>query len=149
MENRGEAQKIQLNKNSSTTIYKNDMEKEIVIKDGFKLMNDNQIYSQFLLNTSSENIENWANISNEVFERFISNYKTRTEAINKIVELIIENKLNGVNIDFKDIKDYDSFKRFVIELTPRLREMGVATSLKLNNKTEKDDFKNIVDYIIE
>ncbi len=149
MENRGEAQKIQLNKNSSTTIYKNDIEKEIVIKDGFKLMNDNQIYSQFLLNTSSENIENWANISNEVFERFISNYKTRTEAINKIVELIIENKLSGVNIDFKDIKDYDEFKRFVIELTPRLREMGVSTSLKLNDKVKKDDFKNIVDYIIE
>lgn len=149
MENRGEAQKIQLNKNSSITIYKNDIEKEIVIKDGFKLMNDNQIYSQFLLNTSSENIENWANISNEVFERFISNYKTRTEAINKIVELIIENKLSGVNIDFKDIKDYDEFKRFVIELTPRLREMGVSTSLKLNDKVKKDDFKNIVDYIIE
>lgn len=149
MENRGEAQKIQLNKNSFTTIYKNDIKKEIVIKDGFKLMNDNQIYSQFLLNTSSENIENWANISNEVFERFISNYKTRTEAINKIVELIIENKLSGVNIDFKDIKDYDEFKRFVIELTPRLREMGVSTSLKLNDKVKKDDFKNIVDYIIE
>ena len=40
-------------------------------------------------------------------------------------------------------------KRFVIEMTPKLREVGISTGIVLNNNIKKEDNKNIEDFIIE
>ena len=37
----------------------------------------------------------------------------------------------------------------MIELTPKLREIGITTCLVLNNDMEEKDYINIVDYIVE
>ena len=40
-------------------------------------------------------------------------------------------KLDGINIDFENMKqeDKDLYSRFIIELTPRLKDMGLAISV--------------------
>lgn len=143
---RKEAQKIKVNSNSYTTVYKNDVETKVAIKDILTLIESNKI--NINSNENQDNSEVWATISNNIFEQFISNYNSRTEIINMIVDQLSKNKLNGVNIDFTQVTDYEKFKRFVIELTPRLREIGLSTALTLNNNIKKSDFVNVVDYII-
>lgn len=146
MEERQEAKDIKIINDSTIVIEKNNIETEVIIKDFFKLINNEQI--EITENNSPNETETWANIPNNIFEKFLSNYEIRTEIINKIVELILANNIDGVNINFQEISDYEAFKRFVIELTPRLREIGLSTSIKLNSEIKKDDFINIVDYII-
>lgn len=145
MEIRPSAQKIKIDKNLNGNIIKNGEKISISIKQYFKT-NNNQIY----INTDVKEEENeiWAIISQNEFEDMIKSYKERTQTIDKIVELLLEKNIKGIYIDFNNIKDYNTFKRFVIEMTPKLREVGIKTCLKLNNKIKKADFINIVDYII-
>lgn len=146
MEVRKEAKKIKLDKNLSANIEKYDKKVKIKIEDYFKKEND-KIY----INSEIENLEEqelWAKISEKDFEEDISKNIKRTETINKIVKLLLEQNIKGVYIDFEMIKNYFDFERFVIEMVPKLREVGITTSLKLNKDIKKSDFINIVDYII-
>ena len=81
----------------------------------------------------------------------LKEYKTRTNVINTIVNEVIGNNVNGVIIDFDNIEDDEKevVKRFMIELTPKLREIGIDTCIVLNKNIEKNDYINVVDYIIE
>ena len=36
----------------------------------------------------------------------------------------------------------------IIELAPRLREMGISTNIVLNSSIDENKYKEIVDYII-
>ena len=78
----------------------------------------------------------------------ISNYKTRTQLIDTIVEFVSKYKVRGINLDFQKVDNQDSFDRFVIELTPRLRELGITTNIILNNSFEETKLIGIVDYLI-
>ena len=40
------------------------------------------------------------------------------------------------------------FDRFIIELTPRLRELGITTNVILNNSFEETNIIGIVDFLI-
>lgn len=78
----------------------------------------------------------------------ISNYKTRTQLIDTIVEFVSKYKVRGINLDFQKVDNQDSFDRFVIELTPRLRELGITTNIILNNSFEETKLIGVVDYLI-
>ena len=65
------------------------------------------------------------------------------------MDKVIENDISGIVVDFNGIENKEGMLRFIIELTPRLREVGVNTSIVLNENIEKDNYTNIVDYIIE
>ena len=62
----------------------------------------------------------------------LGDYKSRTKLIDAIVSKSIENNINGVSIDFKEI-DSNNMMRFIIELAPKLREIGITTCIVLNN----------------
>jgi len=148
MKVRGEGAKISKEDYNRGTF--NILNNKVVMKDIFS---NNQNEEQI----SIEGCKVWAPISNdsitnqgnELLEGILKDYKARTTFIDLIVEKSIENNINGITIDIKGIKDKQVLKRFVIECTPKLRELGISTCIVLNENIEKQDYINIVDYIVE
>ena len=84
----------------------------------------------------SNNYKVWPMIQNadagiKVTSTILNSYKKRQELIDSIVEKCVEYGLDVVNIDFENIfeKDKDKLSRFIIELTPRMLELGSVTSV--------------------
>ena len=84
----------------------------------------------------SNNYKVWPMIQNadagiKVTSTILNSYTKRQELIDSIVEKCVEYGLDGVNIDFENIyeKDKDKLSRFIIELTPRMLELGSVTSV--------------------
>lgn len=77
----------------------------------------------------------WPMISNNsdkpTTSEILNDYKLRQNLINNIVNLAIENNFDGINIDFEymNMSDKDMFSRFIIELAPRLKELGMVLSV--------------------
>lgn len=71
--------------------------------------------------------DNMINITSKV----MNDYTKRQKLIEQIVIACIEYKLDGINIDFENMKqeDKDMYSRFIIELTPRLKDIGVVVSV--------------------
>lgn len=74
---------------------------------------------------------NAARESLEITSEIMNSYTKRQELIESIVEKCVEYKLDGINVDFENMKaeDKDMYSRFIIELTPRLKEIGAVTSV--------------------
>ena len=66
-----------------------------------------------------------------VTSEIMNDYNKRHELINDLVVACVKYKLDGINIDFENMKqeDKDLFSRFIIELTPRMKDMGLVTSV--------------------
>lgn len=78
----------------------------------------------------------WPMVSNAeagltVTSEIMNSYAKRQKLIEDIVDKCVEYKLDGINVDFENMKqeDKDLYSRFIIELTPRLKEMGLVTSV--------------------
>ncbi|MBQ2916712.1 MAG: hypothetical protein IJE59_00800 [Clostridia bacterium] len=148
---RGEANSISRNEylNKSFVIQGNN----ITIKNIFNMNQNINIQDE----QNNEAYKVWTIISNEAIESegnkildtIFIDYKARTTFIDLIVKKVIGNNISGVVIDFNGIENKDSLKRFVIEIAPKLREIGITTSIVLNEGIEKQDYINIVDYIVE
>lgn len=154
MKAREEAETISMDeyKNKQFDITKENETKKINIETVFSISESNiEISEEF--EKQEENHKTWVSISNKLLEKqtnsILEDYKSRTNLINIIVDKAIKNNINGVVIDFNGIENKDTMLRFVIELAPKLREIGITTSIVLNENIEKNDYKNIVDYIIE
>ena len=67
----------------------------------------------------------------EITSEIMNSYRNRKALIENIVEACIEYDLDGINIDFENMKqeDIDVYSRFIIELTPRLDDMGKVVSV--------------------
>ena len=74
---------------------------------------------------------NAAKESLEITSEIMNSYTKREALIESIVEKCVEYKLDGINVDFENMKaeDKDMYSRFIIELTPRLKEIGAVTSV--------------------
>ncbi len=77
----------------------------------------------------------WPSISNNSYidttSAIMRDYKIRQYLINQIVKLVKQYNLDGINIDFEYMyaDDKDLFSRFIIELAPRLNEIGAVLSV--------------------
>ena len=81
----------------------------------------------------------WPMISNaeaateslDITSNIMNSYEKRKELIEDIVNVCVKYKVDGINVDFENMKqeDKDMYSRFIIELTPRLKEMGLVTSV--------------------
>ena len=81
----------------------------------------------------------WPMISNaeaateslDITSNIMNSYEKRKELIEDIVNACVKYKIDGINVDFENMKqeDKDMYSRFIIELTPRLKEMGLVTSV--------------------
>ena len=82
-----------------------------------------------------QNYQVWPMLSNESLNdttsEILRDYKLRESLINQIVQYIVQYDLDGINIDFENMyeADKDYFSRFLIELEPRLNEIGAVLSV--------------------
>ena len=105
----------------------------------------------------------WPMVSNngykETTSEILNDYKLREDLINNIVNLAIKYNIDGINIDFENIKssDKDMFTRFIIELAPRLKEYGKVLSVDVTAPDGSEDWSmcynrykigKIADYIV-
>lgn len=69
----------------------------------------------------------------KVTSTILNDYAKRQKLIEEIVDVCVEYKLDGINIDFENMyeKDKNVFSRFVIEIVPRMKEIGIVTSVDL------------------
>ncbi len=78
----------------------------------------------------------WPMISNaeagiKITSNILNSYEKRQELIQNIVEKCAHYEIDGINIDFENMyeADKDKFSRFMIELMPRMHEMGMVVSV--------------------
>jgi len=66
-----------------------------------------------------------------VTSEIMNSYEKRQKLIENIVDACVEYDIDGINVDFENMKqeDKDMYSRFIIELTPRLKEIGMVTSV--------------------
>lgn len=72
-----------------------------------------------------------ASKSLSITSNIMNSYEKRQKLIEDIVDACVKYKIDGINMDFENMKqeDKDMYSRFIIELTPRLKEMGLVTSV--------------------
>ena len=107
----------------------------------------------------------WAMVQNagsgmmNVTSEIMNHYDNRQKLIEAIIDECMKYDLDGINIDFENMKkeDVDLFSRFIIELEPRLREIGVVLSVDVTAPDGSDTWSlcfdrhvlgDVADYII-
>lgn len=143
MEIKKEAKNIELNlqSNEIQQVYSD----KILVKDLLTISNEGITIKEAMLEEKEENTKLWANLSNNG-ELSLDNYNQRLDLINNIVSLAYKYNLDGININFTG--NVDNLNRFVIELAPRLYEMGISTNIVINENIDQTNYTEIVDYII-
>lgn len=131
-------------------IYTNQSDSEITIKTLFSLKENGVLDVSGDLKEKDYTV--WATISNNGLEQYtndkIKEYETREELIETILGYISKYKLKGINIDFNEVENSNDFTRFIIELTPRIRDLGLTTNVVLNKSFNEEKIVGIVDYLI-
>ena len=100
-----------------------------------------------------------ANKSLNITSIIMNDYEKRKKLIENIVNKCIEYELDGINIDFENMKseDKDMYSRFIIELEPRLKEIGIVLSVDVTAPDGGDTWSmcfdrhvigNVADYTI-
>lgn len=118
---------------------------EIIIKDLFTLSNDEVTLKVSTTAEENEKLNIWANISSSK-ELNLKKYEDRTKLIDSIVKMVYKYKIKGINININE--ETEGIERFVIELAPRLKEMGIITNIIANGNLDEEKYKGIVQYII-
>lgn len=126
--------------------------KKVILKDIFSIDDGSIAVNDNIREEVEEEYKLWVEISNKLLETqsntLLCDYKSRTKLIDAIVSKAIENDINGISIDFEEV-DANNMIRFIIELAPKLREIGITSCIVLNNNINAQDYINIVDYIVE
>ncbi len=95
----------------------------------------------------------------KVTSEIMNHYEKRKELIESIVSECIKYKLDGINLDFENMKkeDKDLYSRFIIELMPRMKELGLVLSVDVTAPDGGDTWSmcfdrhvigDVADYIV-
>lgn len=125
------------------TILKIEQNK-IVIKDLLRLADEEITIKN--TDTIKQNEKIWANL--RIDNANLESYETRTKIIKNIVSIAMRNDISGINIIGIEKTDLN---RFIIELAPHLREVGIKINIVTNDRHSEQyekDYTEIVDYII-
>lgn len=106
----------------------------------------------------------WPMVSNasagiEITSEIMNSYEKRQKLIEQIISVCVEYELDGINIDFENMKkeDVDLYSRFIIELTPRIKEIGLTISVDVTAPDGSDTWSlcfdrnvigDVADYIV-
>ncbi|MGN1351225.1 MAG: hypothetical protein ACI4VE_00255 [Clostridia bacterium] len=148
MESYGEAKELFI-EGGNFTFYNKDVKTNVVLKNML------EIEEEYVptINEENQKEEMWAVLSNnnieEYLESVIKDYEQRQELITSIVRKLNKNNISGLILNLQNINDYDSTQKFIQELTPRLREIGICVGVKINDEIKEKDFINIVDYLVK
>ncbi len=118
---------------------------KILIKDLFKITNDGILLKNISFTNNGEATKIWANISLEDIN--LTKFENRYQLIRNMLSIVRKNDINGINVYVYN--EDNNLQRFIIELAPRLRELGIKTNIIVNKDfKEKEVYEDIVDYII-
>lgn len=107
----------------------------------------------------------WPMLSNselgdmDAVSKILSTFETRAYLIENIVKELIDARVDGINVDFENMyqEDKDNYSRFLIELAPRLHELGLTLSVDVTAPDGSETWSlcfdrnvigNVADYII-
>lgn len=105
----------------------------------------------------------WVLASNESMKdttsEIVNDYKLREKFINNVIDIVVKYNFDGVNLDFENIKmsDKDAYSRLIIELAPRLKELGKVLSVDVTAPDGSEDWSlcfdrnkiaKVADYIV-
>ena len=105
----------------------------------------------------------WASLSNDGMKQttseILNDYQLRADLINNIINVVITYNLDGINLDFENIyeSDKEMYSRLVIELAPRLKELGKVLSVDVTAPDGSPDWSlcydrnligEVADYIV-
>lgn len=107
-----------MTKYSTTNVYEN-VGNEGIAYVNWAHENGYQVWPMFTNSNMSET------------SKMLSDYKSRENVINQIIKHIKQYNLDGINIDFEGMyeADKDNFSRLLIEIRPRLNEIGAVLSV--------------------
>ena len=107
-----------MTKYSTTNVYEN-VENEGIAYVNWAHGNGYQVWPMLTNSNMSET------------SKMLSDYKSRENVINQIIKYIKQYNLDGINIDFEGMyeADKDNFSRLLIEIRPRLNEIGAVLSV--------------------
>ena len=115
-----------------------------------KTVNFKDEYNKYAEWCKSNNIDIWVTFSNNVeVSNSLRSYESRNSIINSLYYNIINHQCSGINVNFEKIDDINSFNRFIIELTPRFKELGIKVAVTYNKNIDEKKLENIVDFIIK
>jgi len=143
MQNKRKTKKVNVN------LQNNDIKqidnKRVVIRDMFIASNEGVILKEAMETNKNENNNIWATLSinNDLN---LKDFIKREEIIKNIVSIAYTYKINGININTSE--DNGGIERLIIELSPRLREMGISLNLILNSSIDENKYNGIIDYLI-
>ena len=100
-----------------------------------------------------------ANKSLSITSKIMNSYTSRQKLIEDIVDKCVKYGIDGINIDFENMKqeDKDMYSRFIIEITPRLTDIGLVTSVDVTAPDggetwsmcfDRNAIGNTADYIV-
>ena len=105
----------------------------------------------------------WPIVSNNSYltttEGILNDYTKRRKLEDEIIRVTEEYNIDGINLDFENMnqEDKDMYSRFVIELAPRLKDLGKTLSVDVTapdgSETwslcfDRDVLANVSDYIV-
>lgn len=115
-----------------------------------KTNSNTENFTKYMNWVKENNIEVWATLSNNSeVSNSLRTYTNRNKIINDLYYILVEHEFQGVNINFEKIDDVNSFNRFIIELTPRLKELGLNVAVTANKNIDTEKLKDVVDTIIK
>lgn len=136
-----------------------------LVNEGQGRINDNagDRGTQYVEWAHSNGYKVWPSISNnsyiETTAEIMRDYNLRQGLIENIVSLVVKYDLDGINIDFENMHDEDKdlFSRFIIELKPRLNEIGAVLSVDVTAPDGSEEWSlcydrhvigDVADYIV-
>ena len=95
----------------------------------------------------------------DITSEILNDYKLREKLISSIVSAVEMYNLDGINLDFENMyeSDKDAYSRLVIELAPRLKELGKVLSVDVTAPDGSPDWSlcfnrnvigDVADYVI-
>ena len=97
----------------------------------------------------------WPMLSNalagiDVTSEIINDYNKRKQLIEEMIKACIEYGLDGINVDFENMKkeDINMYSRFIIELEPRMKEIGLVISVDVTAPDGAETWSQCFDRLV-
>lgn len=133
--------------------------------DGSIAVNIGKSGTNYINWAKQNNIEVWPVLTNSMLNdlnavsHMLSTFETRANLIDNIINELVKIDVQGIHVDFENMNksDKDNYSRFIIELAPRLREIGMRLSVLLTEPDGSDTWSlcydrhiigNVADYVV-
>lgn len=108
-------------------------------EDGTILDNAGEDGKKYITWAHSQGYKVWPMLQNDgidikVTSEIMNSYNNRIKLIKEIEQLFLQYSIDGINIDFENMKeeDKDMYSRFIIELTPMIKDINIKYAVSVD-----------------